>query len=289
MGNIESVQRINQAIDYIHKNLDKNLTAEQIADYCCFSRFYFSRMFRAVMSESVYSFIKRRKLENAAFLLRTKTNMSVTDIALRNGYSPSNFASTFKEHYGISATEYRKKNDMPPNDSYIAVVEHIRKMKEMQDYFGIIHRKIKIRKIEGMSLFYERFVGNYCDLPDFWEAFCKKVEKEQLINENTRFIGISYDNPLIIDENRCITDVCISVESVGGPNIHIIEEGYYACYEFHDKVINIAKAYNEMFSLWLPFCEYDLDHRLPLEIYHTVSDAGDRVHMDICIPIVKED
>lgn len=288
MGSIEYMQRINQAIDYIHKNLDKNLTAEEIADYCCFSRFYFNKMFKAVVSESVYSFIKRRKLENAAFLLRTKINMPVTDIALRNGYSPSNFASAFKEYYGMSATEYRKKNDIPVKDSYIAVAEHIRSMKKMDDCFDIVNKKIKIRKIDRMNLLYERFIGNYYDLSDFWEGFCIKVNEKQLVNENTRFIGISYDDPLIIDENRCIYDVCISIENAGGPNVHRVEEGYYACYEFHDRLINLAKAYNEIFSLWMPFCGYDVDHRLPLEIYHSVLDEQGRMRIDICIPIVKE-
>lgn len=34
MSDIEYMQRINQAIDYIHKNLDNNLTAEEIATTC---------------------------------------------------------------------------------------------------------------------------------------------------------------------------------------------------------------------------------------------------------------
>lgn len=289
MAGIEYIQRINKAIDYIHKNLDKNLTAEEIADYCCFSRFYFNRMFKAVVGESVYSFIKRRKLENAAFLLRTKTNIPVTDIALRNGYSPSNFASAFKSYYGISATEYRKRNDIPVKDSYIVVAEHIRSLKKRNDYFNTVNKKINIRKIGRMNLLYERFIGNYYNLSDFWEEFCKKAVEKQLVNENTHFIGISYDDPLVIDENRCIYDVSINVEIAGGPNIHVVEEGYYACYEFHDKLTNIAKAYNEIFLLWLPFCDYDVDHRLPLEIYHSTLDEEGRIHLDICIPIVKWD
>lgn len=289
MGNIDYIQRINQAIDYIHRNLDQNLTAEEIADYCRFSRFYFNRMFKAVVNESVYSFIKRRKLENAAFLLRTKIKMPVTEIALRNCYSPSNFASAFKEYYGISATEYRRKNVLPIKDSYLAVAEHIRSMKKMSDCFEIVNRKIKIRKISRMNLFYERFIGNYSDLPDFWDKFCKQVDQEKMVNEKTRFIGISYDDPLVIDENRCIYDLCISIENAGGPNVHLLEEGYYACYQFHDKLTNLVKAYYEIFSIWLPFCGYDLENRLPLEIYHSVSDEQGRMRMEICIPVTSDD
>lgn len=291
MDKTEYMQRINQAVDYIHKNLDKNLTAEEIADYCRFSRFYFNRMFKAIMKESVYSFIKRRKLENAGFLLRAKSNLPVTDIALRNGYSPSNFASAFKDYYGISPTEYRRKNDIPLKDSYLEVAEHIKGMRKMADCFDAVNNKIKIRKIEKMNLLYERFIGNYYNLSDFWKKFCQRVTEKQLVNLNTRFIGVSYDDPLIIDENRCIYDVCINVESGGGPNVHIVEEGYYACYEYHGRVEDLVKAYNEIFSIWLPFCCYDVDHRIPLEIYQRVMDEEDGMwlDLDICIPIVKED
>lgn len=289
MLHTEYIQRINQAIDYIHKNLDRNLTAEEIADYCRFSRFYFNRMFKAVVNESVYSFIKRRKLENAAFLLRANTSMPVTEVALQFGYSPSNFASAFKEYYGISATEYRRKNDIPVKDSYTAVVEHIRGMKIREDSFDIVNKKIVIRKIGRMNLLYERFIGNYYKLADFWDEFCKKVTEKLLVNENTRFIGISYDDPLVTDENRCIYDVCINVENAGGPNVHVAEEGYYACYQFHDRLTNLLNAYNEIFSIWMPFYGYDIDKRFPLEIYHSAMDQEGRMRVDLCIPIVKDD
>lgn len=291
MDTTEYMQRVNQAVDYIHKNLDKNLTAEEIADYCRFSRFYFNRMFKAIMNESVYSFVKRRKLENAAFLLRAKSNLPVTDIAFRNGYSPSNFASAFKDYHGISPTVYRKKDDIHQKDSYLEVTEHIKSMRKRADCFDEVNNKIKIRKIEKMNLLYERFIGNYIDLAGFWRGFCQKVTEKQLVNENTRFIGVSYDDPLIIDENRCIYDVCINVENGGGPNVHIVEGGYYACYKYHGRVENLVKAYNEIFSIWLPFCGYDVDHRIPLEIYNWVSDGeeGMWLDLDICIPIVKED
>lgn len=281
----EYIQRVNQAIDYIHKNLDKNLTTEEIANNCCFSRFYFNRMFKAVINENLYSFIKRRKLECAAFLLRSKISLPITDIALRIGYSPSNFASAFKEHYGLSATEFRN-TEIPVKGSYMHVLEHIRSMKEAGDSYEKVQSKIKIKKISKMNLLYERFIGNYHDLCGFWDNFCKKAIEQKLVNEESHFIGISYDDPFIIDENRCIYDICINVKSYGGPSMHSIPEGYYACYEFHDSLENISKAYHEIFLIWMPLCEYDIDNRFPLEIYHTTED--DLMRIDICVPIVSE-
>ena len=288
MSHIHYIERINQAIDYIHKNLHKNLTVEEIADHCCFSRFYFNRMFKAVINESVYSFIKRRKLENAAFLLRAKRDLTITDIALRVGYSPSNFASAFKEHYGISASEYRKTNDIPLKEPYLEVAEYIQNLKKRKDSFDFVNAKVNIRKIGPLNLFYERFIGHYSDLSDFWGAFCEKVIEKQMVGQDISFIGISYDDPLITNENRCIYDVCINIKNTRGANVHIIKEGYYACYEFHDQLTNLAKAYNELFSLWLSYCGYDLDNRFPLEIYKSDLDEQGRMKVDICLPIIKD-
>lgn len=286
MTDNQYIRVINQAIDYIHRNLDKNLTAEDIADYCCFSRYYFSRMFRSVVGESVYSFIKRRKLESAALLLKTR-RLSITEIALQHGYSSSNFASAFKEYFGINAAAYRRNKDFTPRESLSSIIGHIQSLKKREDAFDIVNSKIEIRKIERMNLLYERFIGNYQDLATIWDDFCRKAEERQLINEKTHFIGVSYDNPLITDENRCIYDVCINVENLVGNSIHKIDEGYYACYRFHDSLSNLGKSYNEIFTFWMPYCEYPIDNRLPLEVYHAPMDEEGRMLLDICIPIVK--
>lgn len=283
----EYIQRINQAVDFIHKNLDRNLTVEEIADFCCFSRFYFSRMFKAVVGESVYSFIKRKKLENGAFLLRTRTNLTVTDIALQNGYTSSNFASAFKEFFGVSATEYRRSRDNTEKEPHSSIVKHIQELKKREDVFELINAKMQIRRFDRMNLLYDRFIGNYSDLSDFWEKFCTAAEEKKLLNEHTRFIGVSYDDPLVTDENRCFYDVCINVENPVGSNIHKIDEGYYACYQFHDKLINLGKSYNEIFSCWIPFSPYAIDNKLSLEIYHTAVDENSNIKMEICIPIIK--
>ncbi len=281
----EYKQRISQAITYIRNNVDRNLTVDEIADYCCFSKYYFNRIFRSVVNESLYSFIKRMKLESAAFMLRSNRRTSITDIALLVGYSPSNFATAFKENFGMSASEYRKVNEVPVKESYLSVVEHIKSMKKDKDCFAKVDQKIKIKTLNKLILEYERFIGNYFDLAEHWERFCNSVEERNLMNEEARFIGISYDDPLITDENHCIYDMCITVERQQSVNTHKIEGGKYACYEFFDKLENLSKAYNEIFTIWLPYTKYDIRNGMPIEIYLSQTDAEGRMRIDLCMPI----
>lgn len=281
----EYVTRINQAIDYIYQNLDKNLTVEDISSHCCFSKFYFNRIFKSIINESLYAFIKRLKLENAAFKLRS-TRRTITEIALEAGYSPSNFATAFKEYFGISATEYRNSDSFSVKNSYLSVIEYIQSMKKRTDFFTEIDAKINIRKVEAMNLEYQRYIGSYNNgLFQAWDDFCTQMERKYPTIPLKQYLGISYDDPLIADEQKCIYDLCLKVEKVSQVNTLRIEEGYYACYEFRDKLENLNKSYHEIFALWMPFCKYDIDNKLCLEIYHSGLDEQGNIHMDICIPV----
>jgi AraC family transcriptional regulator len=281
----EYIARINQAINYIYAHLDCNLTVEDIANHCCFSKYYFNRLFKSITDQSIYSFIKRVKFEYAAFKLRTTRN-PITEIGMEVGFSPSNFASGFKEFFGISPSEFRKHHVIPEKDTYRSVIDHINSLKKQVNAYDLINSRMMIKRIEAMNLEYKRFIGNYYqDLQKEWEKFLIEMGRKYPSSENAQFIGISYDDPLIADENRCIYDICIQVEKINCINTHKVAAGYYACYEFFDIRENLIKSFNEIFALWMPFCNYIVDERLCLEIYRSGLDEHGRLHLDICIPI----
>jgi AraC family transcriptional regulator len=280
------IMSINQALNYIYQNLDKNLTVDEIADHCCFSKYYFNRVFKLIVGENIYSFIKRMKLENAAFKLRTSKDSPITNIAIEIGYSPSNFASAFKQYFGLSASDYRKINGVPFKDSFAVVFDHIHNLKKKENIFEEIDAKIRIKRMEGMNLVYKRTICNYTrDLQGAWEIFCEEIEEKNLLDTNSRFVGISYDDPLITDEDRCIYDMCMVVDKVSAINVHRIEPGMYACYEFYGKLEKLILVFNEIFAFWLPFCKFELDNRPSLEIYQEGVDEKGNISVEICIPI----
>lgn len=280
-----TVAGINKAIDYINQNIAVTLTVEDIASHCCFSKFYFNRVFKSVVGESIYSFIKRLKLERAAYMLRSSNKKKpITDIALELGYSPSNFATAFKEYFGISATQFKKVSDVSFKNSYMAVKEHIQTLKKDVHFFETIDAKITIKMLDKIVLEYERFIGNYYQLNDKWCRFCEEAVRRHQRN-NLQFVGISYDDPLITDENRCIYDMCVLVEKPMTVNFHRVEAGRYACYHFFGRQEDLAKAYNEVNALWLPFSKYELDNRPVMEFYHSDTTQEGILKADLYIPI----
>ena len=93
----EYVSRINRVIDYIERNIDKELSLENLAKITNFSRFHFHRIFRAMVGETLNQFILRIRLEKAAARLIANPKKSITEIALDSGFSGSRELLCFPE------------------------------------------------------------------------------------------------------------------------------------------------------------------------------------------------
>lgn len=79
---------INQAIDYILQHTEEELTLDEVAEHCHFSKFYFSRLFKEQTGESVYAYIRRIKLEQSAFRLKVEKERRITEISADYGTVP---------------------------------------------------------------------------------------------------------------------------------------------------------------------------------------------------------
>lgn len=92
---------INKSIEYILQHIDEEISIEDVANYCNFSKYHFSRMFKAETGISVYSFIKRIKIDQSAVSLKVEKDKTITDIGINYGYSSSNYSSAFSKQYSI--------------------------------------------------------------------------------------------------------------------------------------------------------------------------------------------
>ena len=96
------------AARYINEHFRQQISAADNAAAAGFSPNYLSRKFREAAGIGVHDYLVFIRLRSAAFEL-ISTNDSVTDIALRNGFSDSNyFKDVFKKKYGMTPREYRK-------------------------------------------------------------------------------------------------------------------------------------------------------------------------------------
>ena len=73
-------------VSYIDKNLDKEITRENLAELVYLTPDYISKLFRRKTGMSFGEYIQRRKIQEAQNLLEN-TDMSIGDVALCVGFS----------------------------------------------------------------------------------------------------------------------------------------------------------------------------------------------------------
>lgn len=101
-------RRLLNVMNYIHNNLDGNLSNAALADVTNVSEEYFGQMFKKMMSESAQQFVEERRMQKAVELLR-ETNLTVGEIAKQVGYTDTPyFCRRFKKRFTVSATEFKK-------------------------------------------------------------------------------------------------------------------------------------------------------------------------------------
>ena len=112
---MENRDLIKNAVNYIN-NLGSNATTlDEVAKNAGFSTDYFNRIFRNHTGFNVMEYVKFRKLNRAARMLRTSPEREILSIALDSGYeSHEGFSRAFKEQYGKTPSEYRENMKRKP-------------------------------------------------------------------------------------------------------------------------------------------------------------------------------
>ena len=101
-------ERINNAIKHIHKNIEREITIEELASISCTERNYFIKLFKKNMFVTPYQYIKNYRMTKAVSLL--ERGYPVSDVGIRIGYSDvSAFSHAFKKEYGIYPSEFIKQ------------------------------------------------------------------------------------------------------------------------------------------------------------------------------------
>ena len=108
---MENADLIHKAIHYAKRHFsDTAMSVETVADHAGFSMDYFNRIFLAHTGFTVMAYVNYMRIKQAVALLRN-TDKTVLDIALEVGYdSHEGFIKAFKKHYGVTPSDYRKRN-----------------------------------------------------------------------------------------------------------------------------------------------------------------------------------
>ncbi len=171
-------ERMNEAVNYIEKNLCGDIDFDIVSRIMCQPSVSFQRTFSIITDISIFEYIRRRKMTLAAFDMQN-SNHKVIDIAMKYGYeSPEAFTRAFKEIHGVSPLIARKQG-LPlkafPRITFLlsikgaAVMEYRIENKEAFSVYGI----------EG--IFTTEDGKNLKDIPLFWQQCMEDGRFDKLV------------------------------------------------------------------------------------------------------------
>ena len=142
---------VSQAIRYIEDNLENKLELDIIAAALYYSKFHLHRIFKKTVGLTIYDYIQRRRLTEAAKLL-VFSRKPIIEIALISGYkSQQAFAGIFKAMYKMTPADFRIAEEFYPLQLEIHLSKEPIKMdftkddiqfatiKDINDWMELVH------------------------------------------------------------------------------------------------------------------------------------------------------
>lgn len=99
--------QLQQAIDYIHTHLDRDLSLAELASVINISPTYFASLFKQATGISPPQYVIQERVERAKVML-SRTNLTIANIALQVGFSSqSHLTQQFKRVTGLTPKQVR--------------------------------------------------------------------------------------------------------------------------------------------------------------------------------------
>ncbi len=241
----------------IQKNLDGEMSLNELARAAHFSPYHFHRIFRGMVGESLKEHIRRLRLERAAMRLK-HTDRSVLDIALEAGYETHEaFSRAFRSLRGCSPSRFRADNSLVYRADAPGV--HYRENGSIEEFklkAGGSTMDVRIERLEPMRVAFVRHIGPYNQASEAWEKLCTRLGSEGLLGGDVRFVGVCYDDPEVTTPENVRYDACVTVdedfEGQADLGVQTIGGGEYAVVTHFGPYEGLGRTYAELYGRWMP-------------------------------------
>lgn len=256
-------QRVIRVMDYIHDNLETDLNINTLADVAIMSPYHFHRIYREMAQETLNATIRRFRLQRAAVEL-IRSNQPIANIAKLVSYgSIEAFSRAFTKQFGDTPSHYREQKKL----TKIATEPHIAMLPSRKQEYSDMY-DIEIIEMEKTPLFGYKHQGDYLEIGAVFEKLFIYAGSNNLLNENTRSIGLYFDDPQSIDKEQLRSMACITgITSDETLEATEIPAGKCATLTFKGSYAELESPYNWFFGEWLPNSGHEAANFPPFEEY----------------------
>jgi AraC family transcriptional regulator len=239
-------QRLLQVQLFIQEHLDEDLSLDRLAKVAHFSPYHFHRIFRAMLGESVADYIRRIRLESAAFALR-HTDRTVLRIALDAGYGTHEaFTRAFRQRFGVSPTEFRE--DHSPYQPSLP--------ESVMTAVQAPARPVRIESLPPRRVAFLRHIGPYQEMGPTFGKLMSWAGPKGLVGPQSVILALCHDDPDVTPADKLRCDCCVSVpdsfQPAGEIGVQTVEGGEYAILTHVGPYNSLGDSYRWLFGSWLP-------------------------------------
>jgi len=163
-----------RAVDYMERNLSSPISVADIASEAAYSTFHFVRLFKALTGYTPGSYLRRRRLTEAAGEL-ARSRKRIIEIAIDYQFqSQEAFTRAFKDCFGINPSAFRRRGD----GYLLGAARRIDKL-FLIHCMEVITMEPRIVKKEAVKMIGIMYYGDNknWEIPKIWEEFMRLMNK----------------------------------------------------------------------------------------------------------------
>ncbi len=278
---ISYVEGIQNALEFIEKNLTEDIAVDDIAGKAYMSAFHFQRVFSALCGVSVGEYLRLRRLTLAAEELAA-SDIKVIDAAIKYGYdSAGSFSRAFTKFHGVSPSAAKEKGAklksfMPLHISITLKGGNTMNYRiERKECFSVVG---KARRFNAET--------SYDEIPKFWDEHLADPKNMKQLGYFGGMFGICDDSDGKTFDYLIADPYIPCMPVTEGHAVRVFEAGEWAVFPCTLK--NLQDTNTRIWSEWLPNCrEYKLSGNYNVEAYLTKEENPLDSRCEIWVPVEK--
>ena len=288
------VPNVLRAVNYMEQNLTSPISVLDVASAAAYSTFHFVRLFKALTGSTPGSYLRRRRLTEAAGEL-AHSRKRIIEIAIDYQFqSQEAFTRAFKDCFGVNPSEFRRSGKFFLSGAARRIDELF-----LIHCTEVITMEPKIVKREAIKLIGLMYYGDNknWEIPGIWEEFLplmKKIPHNLPVHES---YGVCFYTESFSKNGLFYYLAALPVSSLEEIPMELVGKtlpaSEYAVFTHNGSIVGktstVRDTYAYAYGTWLPNSQYENPYGYDFEFYDErfKGNQDPESEIDICIPIRK--
>ncbi|MEM6329319.1 MAG: helix-turn-helix domain-containing protein [Planctomycetota bacterium] len=275
------------------------LTVAMLAEHAGVSEKHFQRAFKRVVGESPKKYVRRLRLQTAAYMLKW-SDLPVTQIAMQAGFDThAGFTKAFAKAYGLAPSDFRQASGVAP---YLRRREEEDAAADAEISAATLDAQrlvVRIEQTPPTRIAAMRHTGPTEETSRVWPRFMEWADRRGLVKPDATFLGVHNDywDPNAAGRYRYDAAVVVpdGFEPDGEAVTLVMPGGPVAKTEFRGSLADAEAAWRRFAEQWLPISGHGFRIHYAYDIYPASLVTGGAlqrvvqslvgIEATLCIPI----